>query len=123
MSLIPRGGHKSAPNPALMETMPQVYISMGLTAENVVKEYGISRQQQDEFSYGSHKKALAAQEAGNFDDELVPLDVEFVHADNGTAQDSQTSLRERRGCSRGHEYRKTGSAQAGFSCKWHGNRG
>ena len=86
MSLLPRGGHKSAPNPALMESMPQVYISMGLTAENVVKKYGISRRQQDEFSYGSHKKALAAQQAGNFDDELVPLDVEFVYAANGTAK-------------------------------------
>ena len=86
MSLIPRGGHKSAPNPTLIETMPQVYISMGLTAENVVKKYGISRQQQDEFSYGSHQKALAAQEGGKFDNELVPLDLEFVYADNGTAK-------------------------------------
>jgi len=86
MSLIPRGGRKAAPNPALMETMPQVYISMGLTAENVVKKYGISRQQQDEFSYGSHQKALAAQQSGKFDNELVPLDLEFVYADNGTAK-------------------------------------
>jgi acetyl-CoA acyltransferase len=86
MSLIPRGGRKAAPNPTLMETMPQVYISMGLTAENVVKKYGISRQQQDEFSYGSHRKALAAQQSGKFDNELVPLDLEFVYADNGTAK-------------------------------------
>ena len=83
MSLTQRGGSKSAPNPSLVDTMPEIYITMGLTAENVVKKYGISREEQDAFSYRSHQNALAAQTEGKFDDELVPLDLEFVWADNG----------------------------------------
>ena len=57
MSLIPTAGHKLAPNPWIMEHLPQVYISMGLTAEKVVKKYGIPREQQDEFALASHCKA------------------------------------------------------------------
>ncbi len=83
MSLIPKAGHKMAPNPTLIETMPQVYINMGLTAEKVVARYKIPRELQDEFAYGSHMKALAAQQGGKFDDELVPLDVNFTAVDNG----------------------------------------
>ena len=83
MSLMQRGGSKTAPNPSLVDTMPEIYITMGLTAENVVKKYGISREEQDAFSYRSHQNALAAQTGGKFDDELVPLDLEFVWADNG----------------------------------------
>ncbi len=83
MSLMQRGGSKTAPNPSLVDTMPEIYITMGLTAENVVKKYGISRDEQDAFSYRSHQNALAAQTGGKFDDELVPLDLEFVWADNG----------------------------------------
>ena len=83
MSLLPRGGHKLAPNPWLIERLPQVYISMGLTAEKVVAKYKISREEADEFSLGSHQKALAAQQGGRFDHEIVPLDVEFVVPANG----------------------------------------
>ena len=86
MSLIPQAGHKMAPNPTLMETMPQVYINMGLTAEKVVARYEVPRELQDEFAYRSHMKALAAQQEGKFDDELVPLEVEFTAVDNGSAK-------------------------------------
>ena len=86
MSLIPGAGHKMAPNPTLMETMPQVYINMGLTAEKVVAKYKVPRELQDEFAYRSHMKALAAQQEGKFDDELVPLEVEFTTVDNGSAK-------------------------------------
>ena len=86
MSLIPGAGHKMAPNPTLMETMPQVYINMGLTAEKVVAKYKVPRELQDEFAYRSHMKALAAQQEGKFDDELVPLEVEFTAVDNGSAK-------------------------------------
>ena len=86
MSLMSRGGLRPAPNPVLVDTMPEIYITMGLTAENVVRKYGISREEQDAFSYRSHRNALAAQDAGYFEDELVPLDVEFVWADNGRAK-------------------------------------
>ena len=83
MSLIPRGGHKPAPNPALVEEHPEVYLSMGLTAEILVEKYQVSRQDQDAFALRSHQNALAAQAAGKFDNELVPLAVEFAHLDNG----------------------------------------
>ena len=86
MSLIPGAGHKMAPNPTLMETMPQVYINMGLTAEKVVAKYKVPRELQDEFAYRSHMKALAAQQEGKFDDELAPLEVEFTAVDNGSAK-------------------------------------
>ena len=86
MSLIPGAGHKMAPNPTLMETMPQVYINMGLTAEKVVAKYKVPRELQDEFAYRSHMKALAAQQEGKFDEELVPLEVEFTAVDNGSAK-------------------------------------
>lgn len=82
MSLIPTAGHKLAPNPWLIERLPEVYINMGLTAENVARLHGISRERADEFSLASHRKAAAAQDAGAFDDEIVPLDVEFVTPSN-----------------------------------------
>jgi acetyl-CoA acyltransferase len=85
MSLLPGGGHKVAPNPWLMDHLPQMYINMGLTAENVARKYEISREDADAFSLASHQKAAAAQQAGRFTDELTPLDVEFVTPHNGTA--------------------------------------
>ena len=85
MSLIPRSGHKLAPNPWAMEHMPQIYINMGLTAEKVVAKYDIPREAQDEFALGSHRKAEAAQSGGRFDDEIVPLKISVTTADNGSA--------------------------------------
>src|SRR5271168_3097073 len=75
MSMVPMGGHKIAPNPWLMDHFPDAYINMGLTAENLAKKYGITRQEADEFSLASHQKALAAIAAGKFKDEIVPVDV------------------------------------------------
>ena len=88
MSLIPKAGHKLAPNPWIIEHLPQIYINMGLTAENVVSKYGIPRDAQDEFAFSSHRKAAAAQEAGKFDDEIVPLDIRITTAENGSATTS-----------------------------------
>ena len=85
MSLIPKAGHKLAPNPWIMQHLPQLYINMGLTAERVVNKYGIAREAQDEFALASHQKAAAAQQAGKFDDEIVPLDVRVTTAENGSA--------------------------------------
>jgi len=78
MSMVPMGGNKVAPNPWLMDHYPEAYISMGLTAENVAKKYGISREQADEFSLASHQKALAAIAAGKFKDEIVPVEVSYT---------------------------------------------
>ncbi len=75
MSYVPFGGNKISVNPWLVENYPGSYLSMGLTAERVASHYGISREQQDEFSYQSHQKALAAISAGKFTDEIVPVTV------------------------------------------------
>ena len=73
MSLIPMGGHKIAPNPELVERRPESYMSMGLTAERVAEKYGVGREAQDEFSLKSHQKAVAAIQAGKFNDEISPV--------------------------------------------------
>ena len=78
MTMIPMGGNKIAPNPWLMDNYPDAYLGMGLTAENVAKKYGITREQCDEFSYASHQKALAAIAAGKFKDEIVPVEVSYT---------------------------------------------
>jgi len=75
MSMIPMGGYHFSPNPVLMERYPDVYLSMGLTAENQVRKNGITREQQDEFALRSHQRALAAIGAGRFKEEIVPLEV------------------------------------------------
>ena len=83
MSMVPMGGNKISPNPSLMDSYPDAYLGMGLTAENLSKKYGISREQADEFSFASHQKAIAAISAGKFKDEIVPLEVNYVTFENG----------------------------------------
>jgi acetyl-CoA acyltransferase len=83
MSMVPMGGNKISPNPSLMDTYPDAYLGMGLTAENLAKKYGITREQSDEFSFASHQKALAAIAAGKFKDEIVPVEVKYVAFENG----------------------------------------
>ncbi|HMQ05405.1 MAG TPA: acetyl-CoA C-acyltransferase [Pyrinomonadaceae bacterium] len=78
MSMIPMGGNVVRPNPALVDSYPDYYLNMGLTAENLAKKYEITREQADEFSYNSHQKALAAIKEGRFKDEIVPM---TVHVD------------------------------------------
>jgi acetyl-CoA acetyltransferases len=73
MSMVPMGGGKPAPNPFMIANAPEVYLSMGITAENVAKKYEITRDQQDAFAVQSHQKAFAAQSSGRFDDEIVPI--------------------------------------------------
>ena len=77
MSLIPMGGHKISINPWLEENYPESYLSMGLTAERVAHHYGVAREEADEFALSSHRKALAAQAAGRFEREIVPVKVTF----------------------------------------------
>ena len=78
MSMIPMGGHKIAPNPTLIENDPDTYLSMGLTAENLAREFHIGREEQDAFALESHRKALAAIDNGRFKDEILPLPVREV---------------------------------------------
>jgi acetyl-CoA acyltransferase len=80
MSLVPMTGHRLSPNPWLVDNEPEVYMAMGLTAENVSETYEVTRQAQDEFALRSHQRAAAAQAAGRFADEIVPLEIEEVTA-------------------------------------------
>ena len=73
MSMVPMGGNKVSPNPALVDSYPDVYLSTGLVAENHARESGISREEQDAFALRSHQRALAAIDAGRFADEITPL--------------------------------------------------
>ena len=73
MTMVPMAGNKPAPNPYLCANIPEIYMSMGITAENVALKYEISREQQDEFAVQSHQKAYAAQSSGRFADEIVPV--------------------------------------------------
>ncbi len=73
MSLMPMGGNYLSPNPELLETSPNTYITMGITAENVAREFHISREDQDRFALRSHQKALAAIREGRFKDEIIPV--------------------------------------------------
>jgi len=75
MSLVPMIGNKFVPNPFLAAEFPGVYLGMGLTAENVANQYKVSREDQDAFALRSHQRAAAAQAAGKFDAEIVPLTV------------------------------------------------
>jgi len=75
MSMIPLGGLKPSPNPWLAEHYPASLLTMGMTAERVARHYRISRADQDAFALGSHRKALAAQAAGRFAEELIPVSV------------------------------------------------
>ena len=78
MSLIPRGGNKLAPNPWFVDHRPEIYMNMGLTAEQLQQKYKISREGQDAFSMRSHQNALRAQAEGKFNEEIVPFEVETV---------------------------------------------
>jgi acetyl-CoA acetyltransferase family protein len=79
MSLVPTIGWKFTANYEIAKTHPEYYLAMGLTAEEVVKDYGVTREAQDEFAYNSHMKAINAIESGYFKDEIVPIEVEEIY--------------------------------------------
>ncbi len=83
MSMVPMGGYKFSANPWLEQNYPDSYLTMGLTAERVAQHYGITRAMADEFAFSSHGKALAAQAAGKFQEEIVPVTVTFAHPNGG----------------------------------------
>ncbi len=74
MSMVPMSGAKPSLNPRLVESQPDLFTPMGITAENVARKFNISRAEQDEFAYRSHQKAIAAQQAGYFNDEILPVE-------------------------------------------------
>jgi acetyl-CoA acyltransferase len=91
MSMIPMGGNKVSINPWIEQHYPDSYLSMGLTAERVARHYDITREEADRFALSSHQKALAAQAAGRFGDEIVPVTVSFA-APNGGSRLKKTDM-------------------------------
>jgi acetyl-CoA acyltransferase len=78
MSMVPMGGNKISPNPWLVDNYPDAYINMGLGTENIARKFGITREQADQFSAESHRKAVAAIAAGHFQEETVPVEVKIT---------------------------------------------
>lgn len=92
MSMVPMSGYYFSPDPAVVAQDPDVYVSMGNTAENVAAKYGVSREDQDRFALSSHEKALAAISAGRFEDEIVSVDVEDTSYSDGEVLTRNTSF-------------------------------
>jgi acetyl-CoA acyltransferase len=91
MSMVPMGGNKVSPNPWLVDNKPDTYINMGLGTENIARKFGITREQADEFSMNSHKKAIAAIAAGNFKEETIAVEVKITSLPNGNGASSKPS--------------------------------
>lgn len=92
MTMVPMGGNKVSPNPWLVDHSPDTYINMGLGTEHIARKYGITREQADQFSVESHKKALAAIAAGKFKEETVAVEVKITAVANGNGNSSGASL-------------------------------
>ena len=92
MSQVPMSSNKFMANPTLAKEHPGVYIGMGQTAENLARQYEVTREEQDAFALRSHQRAAAAQDAGKFDDEIVPLEVEITLGEGGGVQTYRTTF-------------------------------
>ena len=118
MSHVPLGGFKMSPSPCLVDQMPDAYLSMGLTAENVAAKFGVSRLDADTFAYESHQKAVAALDAGRFKAECVPVPVREVNLDaKGKRQVSEFSFEMDEGPRRDTSLDKLGTLKAVFNPK------
>lgn len=90
MSLVPMGGYTVHPNPELVDQYPEMYISMGLTAENVAEKYDVSREDQDAFAYRSHQRAIDAWDNDRFEGQIVPVEVKEKRVTAGGEVEEQT---------------------------------
>ncbi|MHA6249783.1 acetyl-CoA C-acyltransferase [Pontibacter sp. CAU 1760] len=90
MSMVPTAGWKTVPNYKIAKNNPDWYLSMGLTAEAVASDYNVSREDQDEFAYKSHQKALNAIEKGYFKDQIVPITIEETYLDENGKKKTKT---------------------------------
>jgi acetyl-CoA acyltransferase len=86
MSMVPMGGNKVSPNPALVDSYPDVYLTTGLVAENHARESKVSREEQDAFALRSHQRAVAAIDAGRFAEEITPLAYRIASGHNGNGK-------------------------------------
>jgi acetyl-CoA acyltransferase len=92
MSLVPTAGWKTVPAYSIAKDEPDYYLNMGLTAEAVAKEFGVSREDQDQFSYQSHQKAIAAIQNGYFKNGILPISVEEVYLDAKGKKQKKTTV-------------------------------
>ena len=117
MSMIPMGGNKISPNPWLVDHYPDSYLSMGLTAERLATRFGITREQCDEFSLRSHQKALAAIQAGKFDEETVAVPVSFTTPNGSKPKKQQISFKVDEGPRADTSIEALGALKAAFHVK------
>jgi len=92
MSMVPMGGNKVSPNPVLVDSYPDVYLSTGLVAENHARENNISREEQDAFALRSHERAIAAIDAGRFAEEITALTYRIVAPSSGNGKPASREL-------------------------------
>ncbi len=117
MSMIPMGGNKISPNPWLVDHHPGAYLSMGLTAERVAQRFGVTREQCDQFSLGSHQKALAAIAAGKFEDETVAVPVTFTTPNGSKPKKQEISFKVDEGPRADTSLEALGALKAAFHVK------
>ena len=117
MSMIPMTGYKLAPNYNVAKDTPDYVVSMGITAEAVAKKYGISREAADQFSYESHLKAAKAIDAGKFNDEIVPIEVEEVFVKKGKKVSTSHTVAMDEGVRRSTTVEALGKLRAVFAQK------
>src|SRR5262249_10216690 len=118
MSQVPMGGFRMAPNPCLVDQMPDAYLAMGLTAENVAAKFKVTREEADTFSYESHQKAIAALDAGRFKAECVSVPVREVNLDaNGKRKAAEFNFEADEGPRRDTSIEKLGALKPAFNPK------
>ena len=116
MSQVPMGGFRLSPNPHLVDQMPDAYLAMGLTAENLARQFKISRQQADAFALESHRKAVQAIESGRFKEECFPVPVEEVRVDRAhQRQRKETALETDEGPRRDTSLERLAALKPAFS--------
>jgi acetyl-CoA acyltransferase len=117
MSQVPMGGFKMSPNPCLVDQMPDAYLAMGLTAENVASKFTVSREDADAFAYASHQKAIAALDAGRFKEESVSVPVREVNLDNGKRKTTEFNFDADEGPRRDTSPEKLAALKPAFGAK------
>ncbi len=117
MSMVPMIGNKFVPNPYLASEYPGVYLGMGLTAENVARQYEIGREAQDAFALRSHQRAAAAQAAGKFDAEIVPVEVDARFGEGSEVKEIRTVFKQDEGVRRDSSLEALAKLKPAFAMK------
>ncbi len=117
MSMVPMIGNKFTPNPYLASEYPGVYLGMGLTAENVARQYEIGREEQDAFALRSHQRAAAAQAAGKFDAEIVPFEVDVKLGEGSEVKQVRTLFKQDEGVRQDTSLAALGKLRPAFAMK------